>query len=50
MRHCKALNIAIDKLAIIACVPTPVVHPTYSKGAMKALKKIEKLIRTRRLI
>jgi len=45
VRHCKALTIAIEELTLIACVPASVVHPAYSKGAMKALKRIEKLIK-----
>lgn len=45
VRHCKALDIAINELSCVAFAPSCVVNPAYSKGATKALKKIEKLIR-----
>jgi|DEB3_MinimDraft_2_1074329.scaffolds.fasta_scaffold44601_2 hypothetical protein len=48
LRHIKALDIAIEELMQVAAAPSAVVHPAYSKGAMKALKRIEKLIRTGR--
>jgi len=48
IRICKALNIAINELVCIASASSPVVHPIYSKGAWKALKKIEKLINPRK--
>lgn len=48
MRICKALDIAIDELSCVASAPSCVVNTAYSKGALKALKKIEKLIRPRK--
>lgn len=48
VRHCKALDIAINELACVASAPSCVVNTAYSKGATKALKKIEKLIRLRK--
>lgn len=47
-RICKALDIAINELSCVAFAPSCVVNPAYSKGATKALKKIEKLIRLRK--
>jgi hypothetical protein len=48
VRICKALDIAIDELACVASAPSCVVNPAYSKGALKALKKIEKLIKPKK--
>lgn len=48
IRICKALDIAITELMLVAAAPPSVVHPAYGKGAMKARKRIEKLIRPRK--
>jgi hypothetical protein len=48
VRHCKALDIAITELMLVAAAPPSVVHSTYSKAAMKALLKVQKLILQRK--
>jgi len=44
VRHCKALDIALSELSLVASALPSAVHPTYSKAAMKALLKVQKLI------
>lgn len=48
VRHIKALNIAITELMLVAAALPAAVHPTYSKAAMKALLKVQKLILKRK--